>query len=293
MTEWNRIPQMENMTGDLIQCGGECLAFDDGFNDVGEFLSNDTFAWAITWNKTASCGSGTSGESVETNTLFNTGQTWTMTAPPNFPSLDIFPAAVAIHEFGHIFGMDHESSLISIMNGTGHRPEQNVHGMYGGLRSIEPFPDDIQFVTQFYPSGSSATDVAATSFSLQSGNVVLWAMGSSLFGCPGAQIPYVFGLSNRGTASQNVQYKIYVSLDDALDANDTVVLTSNATVSAQSHINVSNTLTVPPGLTKGLFHTFIIQSDSSGSLSEYDETNNTTLARPRLLTKVSSFQNCP
>jgi hypothetical protein len=127
----------------------------NGSNDV---TFSDLPAWVYAWTVTRSSGA----DIKETDVVFNTDFEWTTNGSPS-DAADV--ETVAVHEFGHVLGLDHEDALPSVM-----RSSADASIPYRELTADDE--DGIRFL---YPSAGGPIveethpDLAAMSIEILSG----------------------------------------------------------------------------------------------------------------------------
>src|SRR5262245_11844753 len=87
------------------------------------------------------------GRISNTDTLFNIGPQWTSANPGASSSLPYNFNSVAMHEFGHALGLDHEDDTLAMMNSLYHANPGRLHA------------DDRRGVRSLYPGSGSESDI--------------------------------------------------------------------------------------------------------------------------------------
>lgn len=301
--EWNRLPNVKDMFSGAQSnvCGSACYVENDGFNDVRVQRLGSDGPWALVKRFTFPCvspfDSTRDGHVDSADFTFNPDQPHTFGDPP-VNSTNIFARGVALHELGHMLGMDHENSGMTIMNGVGAKPNGNTQGMYSGSRAIATHPDEIKFASNNYSSGAGATDIGASNFRWNSttSKIMLANTASFLYGCPGNTIQLKWSLGNRGTTdhvSPAPQYKVFLSLDAVVDASDLLAKTSTVPSFNRTYLDFTDSLTIPSTARKGLLYNILVQVDTTNAVAEYDEGNNLLVIKPGIVIRPNSSGNCP
>jgi hypothetical protein len=196
--------------------------------------------------------------------LFNSARSWTTsarecttTSPYNFSS-------VAIHEFGHVVGLDHEDDELATMNSIYHANDRRIHG------------DDQQGIRALYGSGSSINVMAShwerTSTSPSAPADLVEAPASPV--TAGGSVTYEWTQENSGTSSATFDIGFYLSTNAFISTSDTLLgVNYGASVSAGFAFTGDRTLTIPHDTPSGTYYIGAIL-DYNNALAESDETDN-------------------
>ena len=191
---------------------------------------------------------------------------WTTGSPYNFNS-------VAIHEFGHVVGLDHEDRWLATMNSKYHPFPHKIHA------------DDMGGIRYLYSSSSTVTDLGVTNWKKTDGNVATAAqlVSSPTAANSGQTISMEVTVENYSTATVTFNNRLYLSTNNIISSSDTPIGTYNgAYLSAGWLATWSYSVTIPFSTPSGTYWLGICV-DYDSAVSESNEGNN-CLAHPRTIT---------
>lgn len=175
---------------------------------------------------------------------------------------------IALHELGHVLGLNHEDRWMATMNS--YYPNS---GVFGNYKEWDPYADDRQGVRYLYSDATSEIDIACSVLKRTgSGTSDLTSSPSSVSKGSSVTIEYTF--SNLGTSRVDFNIGYYLSNDAIITTGDTR-LTSNsgAYANAGSTGTYTRTLTIPSSTATGTYYLGVIV-DYNNSVSEANESNN-------------------
>jgi len=205
----------------------------------------------------------------ETDVAFNGGLSWStgsfdytkLGSPYNFEE-------VALHEFGHALGLNHEDRWMATMNSV--YPNSGTLGYY---KENDPNADDRLGARSLYADGTTETDVAGSAFKhTTSSHSGLVSSPSSVDA--GHSVTIEFTFMNLGTSKKTFDIGFYLSTNDYISTSDKLLGTNyGASANSGGGGTFSRTLTIPSSTTPGTYYIgFLI--DPSGAMSEANEGNN-------------------
>ncbi|RLC05610.1 MAG: hypothetical protein DRH34_02020 [Deltaproteobacteria bacterium] len=202
--------------------------------------------------------------------LFNTQYSWTTSSrnyttgsPYNFNS-------VAIHEFGHVLGLQHENDNVATMNSIYHANDHKIHANdKGGLRNI------------YSVGGCSKVDVAPTNWKKTTSAAVAATLVSSPTSAnTGQTINMEWTQENHGTQSTTFDIGFYLSTNSTITTSDTRLgINNNASLSREWVLTGSRNVTIPANTREGTYW-LGVYLDYNNNVAESNEGNN-ALAHPR------------
>ncbi len=202
--------------------------------------------------------------------LFNSAYSWTTQLREYTTGSPYNLNSVAIHEFGHALGLEHEDRWLATMNSIYHANAHKIHADdKGGLRHA-------------YGSGGTHIDIAPTNWKKQntSSSVPADLVDSPTTANTGDTISMEWTQENHGTVDVTFDIDFYISSNPYISTSDRRLGTNyGASQNSESSSTFSRTLTIPTNLPEGTYWLGVIL-DSNNQLAEYDEHNN-ALAHPR------------
>ncbi len=285
--------------------GNNQVARYNGRNEVW-FSANSTELGgftAVTWSKwNNKC------ELTEADVLFSIAEKWTTS---NFAGYAwgyggyYRPiTGTAIHELGHAAGLGHEGRYYNIMgadytfthrNGTiaesylGEDSANALVKVYGLVPYINY--QDLS-VTHWYRSGESGgySDHKRLPLLSSSGSVLSCTPQYNVGHCNGdgsegdqyykvtrgQTIQYPIGLENNGRDSKTVNVRFYLSTDNNISTADTYLTQGTVTITRDLPNYYNIPVTLPTSLTVGKVYYLGVIVDATNTVSELDETNNST-----------------
>jgi hypothetical protein len=295
MQKWNDVPA--NIELVPISKTASSVSTSDSDNDVffsSSLFSQDDSTLGITlsrWDCSyIDYGFGRHWGDVNMNSAdvyFNTNYSWT-TQTSNELKTAITPywsngkkvfnfESVAIHEFGHALGFNHENRIFSNMNS--HYPNGGPQGRVQGVHM-----EDTQGLIYLYGTAGQRLDVASFGVSVtnnssnQSVDTPLNSF-STAYVAPGGSLKMRFGVQNTGNVpASNVQVHWYLSTNNYVSTGDIKLpaYTSYSTLSTWGQHEVTNT--IPSNLATGTYYLgFIV--DPYNTITEADENNNSMVVR--------------
>jgi hypothetical protein len=205
----------------------------------------------------------------ETDVAFNTSLAWN-TGAFNYANLgspyDF--EGVALHELGHVQGLNHEDRWMATMNS--YYPNSGPLGYY---KENDPLADDRWGVRQLYPDGTTEVDVAGSAFK-HTGTGTSGLVGSPTSAARGSNVTIEYTFSNQGTATQSFNTGFYLSTDAYISAAD-IQLGMNYGAWAGSGVTAtfSRTLTIPTWVAPGWYY-LGFKVDPLNYVVENNESNN-------------------
>ena len=266
------------------------VGFDNGQSEVW-FTSDASYspAWTFWWY------SFWTGDIEEADIVFYNGVAYTtsMTKTQLWPYGGAFRPfqTTAMHEYGHAAGLQHEADEYNIMgqdwthihcNGqtcrsyVGEDASDGLVALYG-LASGGTFQD--LSVTLFKYTGASGAYSAHGFCKMYStaGVELGWATnnGQRRYNVnKGQQVRVEFTYENNGETTQTRRGGFYLSTDSTITTADTLLATSNFTLSRDNVYTAQTTVTVPSSLTSGVTYYLGVIIDDNAGLGEVDESNN-------------------
>ena len=213
----------------------------------------------------------------ETDIRFNPNQSWnTSSYDPtviNNPSFE----ATAVHELGHVLGLDHEDRWLATMN--------SLHpsgGPLGQDKEWDPLPDDRSGVRHLYSDTTAETDIAASAMKheLQMVNGVDMATAVSV-AAPSPFLVYAgnaftieYTFHNLGTARATFEVGYFLSLNDYISTSDIWLDTDQGAWADPGYSGTyTKTLYVPADTPRGTYVVRVLL-DPNDALDEANEANN-------------------
>ena len=153
----------------------------------------------------------------ETDIGFNSNYSWT-TGAYSYANPDGSPysfEAVALHEFGHSLGLDHEDRWMATLNS--YYPNS---GPLGSNREWDPLGDDRLGVRALYPDGTTEVDIAGSALK-RTGAGTSGLVSSPLWAARGSYVTIEFTFSNLSTSTETFDIGFYLSTNDIISTGDT------------------------------------------------------------------------
>jgi hypothetical protein len=202
--------------------------------------------------------------------LFNNQKSWTTSnrdyttgSPYNFNT-------VAIHEFGHVVGLEHENDNVATMNSIYHAYAHKIHANdKGGLRNL------------YSVGGCSNVDIAPTNWKKTTSAAVAATLVSSPTSAnTGQTISMEWTQENHGTQTATFDIGFYLSTNSTISTGDTLLATnSGAWLTREWVLTGSRNVTIPSNTREGTYW-LGVYLDYNAKVTESNEGNN-ALAHPR------------
>jgi len=188
------------------------------------------------------------------------------------PDNEAYFEGIALHELGHVLGLDHENDVLATMNSkhpnagpVGHTNIWEVHG------------DDRNGIRYKYPDSSHETDIVASKY-FRTGQgtsdvaSALYPSPTYLWRGQTYSIPYT--TENLSTTTQSYSVSFYLSTDPYIRPYDIYLTTTNVTnVGKGTAITKTASITIPTNISAGTYYLgYII--DPSNQISETSKGNN-------------------
>lgn len=246
-----------------IGTDGNAVEWDDFSNGICGDSASDALAITRTNWSTSYCNA---------DVLFNSHYSWTTSARDYTTTPPYNLNSVAIHEFGHALGLNHEDRWLATMNSIYHANAHKIHADdKGGLRHI-------------YGSGGSYIDIALTNWKKQntSSSIPAALVSSPSHVNTGETISMEWTQENHGTSAVNFDIGFYLSANSTISTSDRLLATnSGASQSRESSSTFSRNVTIPLDIREGTYW-LGVYLDYNRRLAEDNEGNN-SLAHPRSL----------
>jgi hypothetical protein len=176
--------------------------------------------------------------------------------------------SVALHELGHVQGLNHEDRWMATMNSI--YPNSGTIGQY---KEQDPLADDRAGVRALYYDGTSEVDVAGSAFK-HTGSGTSGLVSSPSSAARGSNVTIEYTFTNQGTSWQTFNNGFYLSTNNIISTSDTL-LGSNTGASAGAGVTAtySRTLTIPAWVAPGWYYLgFLVDKDNT--VHEGNEGNN-------------------
>ena len=215
----------------------------------------------------------------ETDLGFNSNYSWTSGAY-NYATPTGAPfsfEAVAMHELGHVMGLDHDDRWMATLNSF--YPHS---GPLGSTREWDPFGDDRLGARALYGDGTTEVDIAGSVLK-RTGAGTSNLVSSPAWAARGSNTTMEFTFLNQSTSTRTFDIGFYLSANDVISTGDTLLGTSyGASGTAGFTGTFSRSLYIPTWIAPGTYYLgFIV--DPLNTLGENNEGNNTQ-RMPRTIT---------
>ncbi len=267
---WNNHAPGTNFRFSFIYDSATTLSSGDGKNSVAYTSSYDWgTALAVTLTRN-SCSHITEADVIFNPAPSNSG-TWTFDTHPATPPSPWSPynmTLVGIHEFGHAFGLDHQSGYLATMND--HYPGGGTLGLYN---DIYPHADDVLGSRVGYGTCCTHRDVYASTYrstsSIDSDRIIAPSTAYR-----GQTTSFQFTIGNRGTTQESsVRVHFYLSPSRYVTPYDTYLGAATYSMNSGSIGTYWAYVTIPTWVSPGSYYLSWIV-DPYGFIPEVDEGNN-------------------
>lgn len=279
MDTWNAVERSNFGFIKLLDTDGHY-----GHNDVNEVVfdhldgAGGTLAVTRTWYNL--CYPFDDADIKEADVIFDVDEHW-YTSAFNYTSPNIHFRSVAVHEFGHALGLQHEDDVLDTMN-----------SFYpnGGPASYSklaiPLTDSRQGLRFLYPEGGTAkADLVALNFKRTgAGSSGLVSGPSSAFRGSDVNIECTFqNIGSANSGSFNIGF--YLSSNDYITTFDTPLGTNfGAFANAGGQVTFTRTLHIPANIAPGTYYLGLLL-DKDNTVDEWDNSSASNgLAQPRTIT---------
>lgn len=206
---------------------------------------------------------------TDADIAFNTSLSWATGlydhsnpggAPFNFEG-------VALHEFGHALGLDHEDRSMATLNSF--YPNS---GPLGHNKEWDPLADDRQGARFLYPDGTTETDIGASPLKrtgMGSSNLVSSPGSAAL----GSTINVEFSFSNQSTSLASFDIGFYLSTNDYISTFDVLLGTNSGAQGSSGFTGTfTRSLDIPSWIAPGTYYLGFIM-DPGNAVAEANESN--------------------
>lgn len=193
----------------------------------------------------------------ETDIVFDAAETWAL-APQTYTGLVLGALgnppfvfqSVAVHELGHVLGLEHEDRVLATMNSV-----YPGGGALGHSTDWDPLPDDRQGVRALYGGSGAATDLAASAFKhFTTGSPATGLVSSPESAAVGSTVAMEFTLANMGTTQQSPYIGYYLSDNDVISTSDILLGKDSWFANPGSLGTYIRTLTIPASTPPGVYY---------------------------------------
>lgn len=228
-------------------------------------------------------------ERVEADVLFDAGSTdWTNEEPFQTASGTVAPlVAVALHEYGHVLGLKHESAFASVMGmndfynaRNGNIPRWNITGDgakgISALYGVKKRGENISMTDSVY-SGING-EYAVLSPGRISEDYIPNHRRPEYKVFPGKTYLGEFTVDNTGFSKQKVRFSLYLSANNLISKSDVLLGQWTGTISPLTQgVSQEFTFRVPSSLKKGVRYFLGMVADPDNAIKETDEQDNVAL----------------
>lgn len=274
------------------------VAIGNGESEVW-WINASTSATAYTI--TDSCGRTVETDITFDNNIPNGGYGDNMNVKTDFRGYGLEKRTfetTAIHEIGHTLGLAHENRYYNIMgndytflNTTGETSLRSYLGEDATNGLIALYGSSTR---QDLSTSAWRYDGTSGQYSTHRHNRLFNSSGTALSSTKvessctrtycemrhdvdlGQQIQYEMTLENNGSSSQSVQLGYYISTNATITSTDTLIGTDNVTVTRNTPDTLKRNVMIPANLQPNTDYYIGVIIDNAGSVSEWDETNNTS-----------------
>jgi hypothetical protein len=201
----------------------------------------------------------------------------------------------AVHEFGHVLGMEHVDDRMTVMCTSG------TCGKYGARDAISGIlfnnteslhPDDVHFMARWHGSSGGGVDIGASAWTNIASSFQLNHPTLQTFvACPGQAVSVTFshGIKGKNHVPSTAPFpaRIVFSSNDVISGEDTTGLSFSVFGNRGQFFTNTAPVTVP-ALPPGTYELGLL-IDPTGAKPETDEGNNST----RLNRRVTVPSGCP
>jgi hypothetical protein len=198
--------------------------------------------------------------------------------------------AIAMHELGHFFGLDHQGGWPDTMNATYPTGSYADYDATASSIEFEVAEDARQGLRYLYPDNSTGQDLAISNwrwgyYTLDPDDPGwiqchpgIWHDDLDTSYAIGDSIQVWFNYVNLGTSTQyDVNVGIYLSSDSSIETSDSRIAAFDFTaIAPNTPALVTTTTTIPRGTPLGQKYLGAI-IDTNDEVSEYNEGNNTNV----------------
>lgn len=236
----------------------------DGDEGPGGALAVTHMRWTCYWLFGYHSWYNEADLEFNSNYSWNTG-TYSFSNPTGSPySFE----GVALHEMGHVLGLNHSDSVMATLNS--YYPNS---GPFGNSMVWDPHPDDRQGVHYLYSDSTTETDIACSSMR-RTGSGTSNVTTSPSSASRGSSVTIQYTFSNLGTSTVTFNIGFYLSTNSYISTGDTLLGTNTgAWASAGAYGTYTRTLTIPTSISPGTYWLGVIV-DYNGAVSESNESNN-------------------
>jgi hypothetical protein len=247
----------------------------NGVNEIvyGRVDEDDTLAITDVRHRCASL--------VETDIIFDKNANWSVS---DFNYLKLSSPysleATALHELGHVVGLEHEDRVLDTLN--------SLHpsgGPVGQNVEWDPLPDAREGVRFLYRDGTNEADVSGTVLKSDGeGSAVRVSQTKTVL--PGNQVAMELTILNHSTSRKTFNIGFYLSTNDVVSTKDRLLGTNTgAFLDPGLTLTFTRTLTIPADVVPGTYW-LGFWVDSGRNISEWKEDDNWSVHPQKLIVEL-------